>query len=61
MYEDSEIMLDDTQNKEMCSIIVQSIGDDDLTNLNVDGKKHGVGKIMKDIWIMHAQQRRKQF
>lgn len=60
MYEDSEIMLDDTQNEEMCSI-VQSIGDDDLENLYVEGEKHGVGKIMKEIWIMDAQQRRKQF
>ena len=57
MYEDSEIMLDDTQNEEMRSIIVEN---DDLENLNVDGKKHSVGKIVNDIWIMDAQQR-KQF
>ena len=50
MYEDSDILLDDTQNEEMCSI-VQSIGDDDLENLYVEGKKHGVGKLMKEICI----------
>ena len=60
MYEDSEILLDDTQNEEMCSM-VQSIGDDDLENLYVEGEKHGVGKLMKEIWITDAQQRRKQF
>ena len=46
MYEDSEIMLDDIQNEEMCSIIV---GNDDLEYLYVDGKKDSVGKIVKDI------------
>ena len=60
MYEDSEIMLDDTQNEEMCSI-VQSIGDDDLESLYVEGEKCGVGKLMKEIWIMDAKQRSKQF
>ena len=60
MYEDSEILLDDMQNEEMCSI-VQSIGDDDLENLYAEGEKHGVGKLMEEIWIKDAQQRRKQF
>ena len=60
MYEDSEIMLDDTQNEEMCSI-VQSIGDDNLESLYVEGEKHGVGKLMKEIWITDAKQRSKQF
>ena len=52
--------LDDTQNEEMCSI-VQSIGDDDLENLYVEGEKHGVGKLMKEIWITDDQQRNQLF
>ena len=59
-YEDSEIVLDDAQNEEMCNI-VRSIGDDELEKLFTEGKKHGVGTIMKEIWITDVQQRRKQF
>jgi len=59
-YEDSEIVLDDAQNEEMCDI-VQSIGDDELEKLYIEGEKHGVGTIMKDIWITDVQQRKKQF
>ena len=59
-YEDSKIVLDDAQNEEMCDIM-QSIGDDELEKLYIKGEKHGVGTIMKDIWITDVQQRRKQF
>ena len=59
-YEDSEIVLDHNQNEEMCKV-VQSIGDDDLEKLYEEGEKHGVGKLMKEIWITDVEQRRKQF
>ena len=59
-FEDSEVMLNDDQNDEMCSI-VQSIGNDELEQLCLEGEKHGVGKIMKDIWLTDAQQRKQEF
>ena len=58
-YESSEITLDVNQN-EMCSI-VQAIGDDDLEKLYVEGEKHGVGSIMKEIWVTDVEQRRSKF
>jgi len=59
-YEDSEIVLDHSQNEEMCKM-VQSIGDGDLEKLYVEGQKHGIGKLMKEIWITDVEERRKQF
>lgn len=59
-YENSEIVLDHNQNEEMCKV-VQSIGDNDLEKLYDEGEKHGVGKLMKEIWIADVEQRRKQF
>ena len=59
-YESSEITLDVNQNEEMCSI-VQAIGDDDLEKLYVEGEKHGVGSIMKEIWVTDVEQRRSKF
>jgi len=59
-FEASEIVLDDDQNDEMCNV-VQSIGNDDLEKLYLEGEKHGVAKIMKDIWLTDAQRRRGEF
>ena len=59
-FEDSEVMLNDDQNEEMCSI-VRSIGNDELEQLCLEGEKHGVGKIMKDIWLTDAQQGKQEF
>ena len=42
-FEGSEVMLNDDQN-EMCSI-VQSIGNEELEQLCLEGEKHGVKKI----------------
>ena len=56
-FEASKIVLDDDQ---MCNV-VQSIGNDDLEKLCLEGEKYGVAKIMKDIWLTDAQQRRGEF
>jgi len=47
-FEASEIVLDDDQNDEMHNV-VQSIGDNDLEKLYLEGEEHGVFKIMKNI------------
>ena len=59
-YEDCEVALNDDQNDEMCDV-VRSIGEDELEKLYLEGEKHGVGKIMKDIWLSDTQQRKGAF
>lgn len=44
----------------MC-YVAQSIGNDELEKLYLEGGKHGVGKIMKDIWLTDTQQRQREF
>jgi len=59
-FEASKIFLYDDQNDEMCNV-VQSIGNGDLEKLYLEGEKHGVAKIMKDIWLTDVQRRRGEF
>jgi len=59
-YEESEVVLDDDQNNEMCQIM-QKIGTDELETLYKEGDEHGVRKIMEDIWITDKERQREQF
>ena len=56
-FEASKIVLDDDQNYEMCNV-VQSIGNNDLEKLYLEGENHGVAK---DIWLTDVQRRRGKF
>jgi len=58
--EQTEVVLDADQNDEMVNL-VQNIENDDLEKLCLEGEKHGVGKLMKDIWVTDTQQRKEQF
>ena len=44
----------------MCNV-VQRIGDVELDKLCKEGDKHGVGSIMKCIWITDKDRRNKEF
>ena len=57
---EEEISLDDEQHEEMCNV-VQRIGDVELDKLCEEGDKHGVGSIMKGIWITDKDRRNKEF
>ena len=59
-YEEYEVTLNDDQNEEM-KIMVEKIGDENLQKLYDEGKKYGVGGIMKDIWITDLDRQRKEF
>ena len=58
--EEDEVCLDDEQHEEMRNV-VKRIGDVELDKLCKEGDKHGVGSIMKDIWIMDKDRRSKEF
>ena len=49
-YEENEVTLDDEQNDEMCNLVEQ-IWTEDLEKLCKEEDGHGVGRIMKDLWI----------
>ena len=59
-YEDNEVTLDDEQNDEMCNIVEQ-IQTEDLEALCKEGDEHGVGRLMKDLWIADNERKRQEF
>ena len=59
-YEDNEVTLDDEQNDEMYNIVEQ-IRTEDLEKLCKEGDEHGVGRIMKDLWITDNERKRQEF
>ena len=59
-YEDNEVTLDDEQNNEMCNIVEQ-IQTKDLEALCKEGDEHGVGRLMKDLWITDNERKRQEF
>ena len=59
-YEENEVTLDDEQNDEMRTIM-EKIGDEELQKLYDEGEKHGIGGILKDIWITDLDRQRKEF
>ena len=59
-YEESEIVVDDDQNDEMCQLM-QKIGTDGLEALYKEGDQHGVRKGMEDIWVTDKERQRDEF
>lgn len=58
--EDSEVVLSDEQNGEMCGVM-EAIQDEDLDKLYHEGDQHGVGSLMKMIWLTDKDRQKKQF
>ena len=59
-YEESEVILDDDQNSEMCQIM-EKVMTEDLEKLYKEGDEHGVRKMMQDIWITDKVRQRMEF
>ena len=58
--EESEVVLDDEQNEEMCAI-VEAVQPDELEKLFQEGDQHNVGNLMKNIWYTDKDRQRKEF
>ena len=58
--EESEVLLDDEQNEEMCTV-VESIQNDELEKLFQEGDQHSVGSLMKTIWFTDKERQKKEF
>ena len=59
-YEASEIILDDEQNAEMCSVM-EAIQSEGIDKVFKEGEQHGVGDIMKSLWFMDKECRKSEF
>ena len=59
-YEENEVMLNEEQHTEMCSI-VERTKNDDLEKLLKEGNEHGVGELMKEIWFTDRKCQIQQF
>ena len=59
-YEDSELVLNEEQNEEMCAI-VEAIQPEELEKLFEEGDQHGVGNLMKNIWFTDKQRQNNEF
>ena len=59
-YEESEIILDGEQHDEMCSI-VENTEAEVLAKIFEEGDEHGVGDIMKEIWVTDKKREQQQF
>ena len=57
--EESEVLLDDKQNEEMCAVM-DAVNNDELEKLFVEGDQHGVGGLMKSIWITDKERQKKE-
>ena len=57
-YKASEVELDDEQNAEMSSI-VEATQPDELEKLFKEGDQHGVGDVMKSIWLTNKNHQKK--
>jgi len=58
--EESEVLLNDEQNEEMCAV-VDAVKDDELEKLFIEGDQHGVGGLMKRIWMTDKERQKKEF
>ena len=58
-HEDNEVTLN-VETEEMCNI-VEHIQTEDVEKLCKEGDEHGVGGIMKDIWITDNECRNQEF
>lgn len=59
-FEESEVVLDDEQNEEMCAI-VEAVQPEELEKLFQEGNQHNVGNLMKNIWYTDKDRQRKEF
>ena len=59
-FEESEVVLDDEQNEEMCAI-VETVQPEELEKLFQEGNQHNVGNLMKNIWYTDKDRQRKEF
>ena len=59
-YEDSELVLNEEQNEEMCAIM-EAIQPEELEKLFVEGDQHGVCNLMKNIWFTDKQCQNREF
>lgn len=59
-YKENEVMLNEEQHTEMCSI-VERTENDDLEKLFKEGNEHGVGELMKEIWFTDKKRQTQQF
>jgi len=59
-YEAIEVMLDDEQNFEMCSVL-EATQSDELEKLFKEGDEHGVGSLMKTIWYTDKDRQKNDF
>ena len=48
--EDSSVVLSDEQNEEMCAVM-EAMQAEELDKLYQEGDQHGVGSLMKTIWL----------
>lgn len=61
-YECVEVSLNDEQHDDMCAIIDKiSQSEFCLNDLFVEGDKHGVGQVMKDLWEMDKRKIKEEF
>jgi len=58
--EESEVLLDDEQSEEM-SAVMDAVQDDKLELLYQEGDQHGVGGLMKTIWLTDKERQKKEF
>ncbi|XP_065904955.1 uncharacterized protein [Dysidea avara] len=58
--EDSEVVLSDEQNVEMCAVM-EATQAEDLDKLYQEGDQHGVGSLMKTLWLTDKDRQQKQF
>ena len=58
--ENSEIVLSDQQNEEMCAVM-EATQAEDLDKLYEEGDQHGVGSLMKTLWLTDKDRQRSQF
>lgn len=59
-FEESEVVLNDEQNEEMCAI-VEAVQPEELEKLFQEGDQHNVGNLMKNIWYTDKDRQRKEF
>ena len=59
-YEDSELVLNDEQNEEMCAI-VEAVQTEQMEKLFEEGDQHGVGNLMKNIWFTDKDRQKSEF
>jgi len=58
--EGNDVVLSDSQNEEMCAIM-KAARAEDLDKLYQEGDQHGVGSLMKTLWLTDKNRQKSQF